>query len=315
MDIIKNKNFITNFNKNRILKLVWRDKYLLLMFIPFLTYYVIFNYVPMAGLVIAFKDFKPGQGLYYGEWVGFKWILQFFNSFYFLRLVRNTVLISTYSLLFGFPVPIIFAICITEIHNMRLRRVVQTASYLPYFISTVVMVGILYTFFSSDFGIINQFVTMTGRKPINFLNDPAWFRRLFVGSGIWQGFGFSSIIYIAAITGIDPTFYEAAKMDGITKFKEVIYITIPMISSTIIVLFIMALGGLMSVGFEKAFLLQNSATMETGDVINTYVYRKGIMENSVSFASAVGLFNSIINFTLVFIVNKICRALTQTSLW
>lgn len=300
---------------SNLLKSIKRDKYLLAMFAPFLVYYIIFRYIPMTGLVIAFKDFKPGRGIYHGEWVGLKWFIQFFDSPYAFRVIRNTILISLYSIVFGFPTPIFFAICITEIKNLRLRRIIQTSSYLPHFISTVVVVGMINMFFTMNNGIVNSILTKLGGDQINFLVNPEWFRTLYVGSGVWQHFGFNSIIYIATISGIDPSMYEVAKIDGITKFKEVLYITIPLIAPTIIILFILQLGNIMNVGFEKVFLMYSPAVYETADVISTYVYRKGIESSSYSFGSAVGFFNSVINFTFVYIANRISRAVTQTSLW
>jgi putative aldouronate transport system permease protein len=198
---------------------------------------------------------------------------------------------------------------------MKFRRIVQTASYLPHFISTVVVVGMIHMFFSMSNGIVNTIIAKLGGESINFLINPKWFRTLYVGSGIWQHFGFNSIIYIATITGIDPSMYEVAKIDGITKFKEVIYITIPLIAPTIIILFILQLGNIMNVGFEKVFLMYSPAIYETADVISTYVYRKGIEGSSYSFGTAIGFFNSVINFAFVYIANRISRAITQTSLW
>ena len=301
--------------KARLAKAFKRDKFLLLMFLPIVVYYVVFSYVPMTGAIVAFKQFKPGHGIYGGDWVGLKWFIQFFKSPFAFRTVRNTVLISIYSILFGFPLPILFAICVTEIRSSKVRRVVQTVSYLPHFISTVVLVGMINNFFSMNHGLVNDLITRMGGQPVNFLINPAWFRTLYVGSGVWQNFGFNSIIYIAAITGIDPSLYEAGKIDGITKFQEMVYITIPMISQTIVMLFIMQLGGIMSVGFEKVFLMYSPAVYETADVVSTYVYRKGIESNNYGFGSAVGLFNSVINFAFVFIANQVCRKLTDSSLW
>ncbi|MBQ1215305.1 MAG: sugar ABC transporter permease [Firmicutes bacterium] len=285
------------------------------MFAPIFIYYIVFHYLPMTGAIIAFKDYKPGRGIYNGEWVGLKWFIQYFKSPYAFRTIRNTVLISFYQIAIGFPIPILFAVCVTEIKQMAFRRVVQTVSYLPHFISTVVLVGMMKQMFTMNNGIVNKFVVMFGGDIINFLNDPAWFRTMYVGSGIWQSFGFSSIIYIAAITGIDPTLYEAGKIDGITKFKEAWYITLPMISQTVVTLFILRLGNILSVGFEKVFLMYSPAVYETADVISTYVYRKGIESTTYSFASAVGLFNSVVNFMFVFIANQISRKLTDSSLW
>ncbi|NMA96119.1 MAG: sugar ABC transporter permease [Clostridiales bacterium] len=293
-----------------------RDKHLLLMFLPIFCYYIIFHYIPMGGAIIAFKHFRPGQGAYGGEWVGLKWFIQFFNSTFAPRIIRNTILISLYSIVFGFPVPILFAICVTEIKNSKFKRTVQTVSYMPHFISTVVLVGMITSFFTlGDSGIINNGIEKLIGKRIDFLLNPKWFRPLYVGSGIWQSFGFNSIIYIAAITGIDPSLYEAGKMDGISKFKEVIYITIPLIAPTIIILFILRLGSIMSVGFEKVFLMYNPSVYETADVISTYVYRKGIESNNYSYAGAVGLFNSIVNFIFVFVANYICKDNLDASLW
>ena len=297
----------------------WRkikeDRYLYLMFLPILAYYIIFHYIPMTGIVIAFKNFRPGHGLYYGAWVGLKWFRQFFSSFYAFRIIRNTFLMSFFSILFGFPIPILFALVITEIKSNPVRRVVQTVSYLPHFISTVVVVGIIQIFFTQNNGIVNNLITALGGEKVAFLSDPAWFRPLYVGSGIWQTFGYSSIIYISAIVGIDPSLYEAARIDGINKFKSAWYITLPMISETIVILFILRLGSLMSVGFEKVYLMYSPATYETADVISTYVYRKGIEDSNYSFSTAVGLFNSVVNFVFVFAANMASRRVANASLW
>ena len=292
-----------------------RDRWLFLMIAPILVYYVIFCYVPMTGIVIAFKNFKPGHGIYYGKWVGLKWFQQYFSSIYAYRTIRNTFLLSLYSIIWGFPVPIIFAVVVTEIRSTALRKVVQTVSYLPHFISTVVIVGIIQIFFTQNNGIVNNLIVKLGGQKIAFLVDPKWFRTLYVGSGVWQSFGYSSIIYIAAILGIDPALYEAARIDGITKFKCCWYVTLPMIAETIVILFILRLGSLMSIGFEKVFLMQSEATYETSDVITTYVYRKGIEGSNYSFSTAVGLFNSVINFVFVFVANAISRKVTNASLW
>ena len=292
-----------------------RDKFLFLLLIPAIAYYVTFFYIPIGGIVIAFKNYMPGHGVYYGTWVGLKWFRQFFNSVFAYRLIRNTVLINLYSILFGFPVPILFAICVSEIRNMKLRRTVQTVSYLPHFVSTVAMVGIIKNLLHLNDGLVNVIIMKLGGEQLNFLMIPSAFRTIYVGSGIWQSFGFSSIIYIAAIVGIDPTLYEAGKIDGISKFQEARYITIPMISQTIIILFILRLGSIMSVGFEKVFLMYNESVYETADVISTYVYRKGIESANYSFSAAVGLVNSVINFVFVFGANWLSRKLTDMSLW
>jgi putative aldouronate transport system permease protein len=300
--------------KRRFIKALKRDKYLYLMFFPVFVYYIIFHYIPIPGLVLAFKEYKPGGGIYGGGWIGFENFKLFFGSVYAFRLIRNTLLLSLYSLIFGFPVPILFAICVLEIRNMKVRRTVQSVSYLPYFISTVVLVGMLRNIFD-DRGLVNEIITGLGGTRVNFFLDPKYFRPLYVGSGIWKDYGFHSIIYISTIMSVDPTLYESAKIDGISKFGEVRYITIPMIVPTIVILFIMQLGRVMNVGFEKVFLLYSSAVYETGDVISTYIYRKGIENSDYSFSTAVGLFNNVINFMLVFCANTISRKLTNTGLW
>lgn len=306
----------SRIGQKTILQKVFRDRYLLLMTVPLIIYYIIFHFIPLSGIIIAFKKFKPGGGsIYAGNWVGLKWFIEFFSSPFAYRTIRNTVLLSVYSIVFGFPIPIIFAICVTELRSNKVRRAVQTVSYLPHFISTVVLVGMIQNMFTTNTGIVNNIIAALGGKRITFLMAPDWFRPLYVGSGIWQNFGYSSIIYIAAIVGIDPTLYEAGSIDGITKFKQVYYITLPMISSTIAILFIMRLGSLMSIGFEKVFLMYSPAVYETADVISTYVYRKGIESNNFGYATAVGLFNSVINFCLVILANTVSRKLTDTGLW
>lgn len=296
-------------------RLIRRDKYLLLMFLPIMAYYIFFHYLPMTGAIIAFKKFVPGHGIYYGKWVGLKWFDQFLSSPFAWRLIRNTLLISIYYILIGFPLPIIFAVCVSEIRTSGVKRTLQTVSYLPHFISTVILVGMLKNMFSLDHGIVNVVIRALGGEQINFFQDPRWFRPLYVGSSVWQGFGWESIIYISAISGIDPTLYEAGEMDGITRFGKAVHITVPMIAPTIIILFIMELGSVMSVGFEKVFLMYNTATYETADVISTYVYRKGLNDGQYSFSSAVGLFNSVVNFVLVFSANSLCRKASGSSLW
>ncbi len=305
--------------KKRLLKKnLRRDKYLMLMFLPVLVYYLIFSYLPMTGLIMAFQDFIPGKGLagiYTGKWVGLKWFKQFFNSVFAWKLIRNTFLLSFYSLIFGFPIPILFAICITQLRNKIIQRGAQVITYLPYFISTVVVVGMMTNFLSPSTGIINQIIVKLGGKQINFMSDPAWFRRLYVISGSWQSFGFNSIIFVAAIMGISPDLYEAMKMDGASKRQQVWHLVLPMIKPTILLLLIMSLGNILSVGFEKVYLMYNTAVYETGDVISTYVYRQGIENKNYSYATAVGLFNSVVGFTLVCTSNWFSRKFSGSSLW
>jgi putative aldouronate transport system permease protein len=299
----------------RALKALGRDKYLLLLISPVILYYIVFHYIPMYGVVIAFKDFRPVDGILGSSWAGFKHFEQFFNSIYFGRLLRNTILLSLYSLFWGFPVPIMFALLLNELKGRYFKRVVQTISYLPHFISIVVIAGVIVAFTHPVDGIVNMFLGWLGFKPIAFISEPGWFRTLFVSSGIWQSFGWGSIIYLAAIAGINPQLYEAADMDGAKRRHKMMYITLPGILPTIIILFILNVGNLMDVGFEKVLLLYSPMTYETADVIGTFVYRRGIVSADFSFAAAINLFNNVINIVLLLTVNQISRRLSDTSLW
>ncbi len=304
--------------KKSLGQLIHRDKALNLMFVPIFIYYIIFCYLPMAGLVMAFENFKIGSGfagMFNSPWVGLQWFKQFFSSVFAWRIIRNTFLLSFYSLLFGFPIPIIFAICITQKRTQRFAKVAQVITNLPYFISTVVVVGMMTNFLSPSNGIINELIKRLGGKPINFMSNPAWFRRLYVISGSWQSFGFNSIIFVAAIMGIDPALYEAMKVDGATRWQQIIHLIIPMIADTVILLLIMTLGNLLNVGFEKVYLMYSPAVYETGDVIATYVYRQGIENKNFGYASAVGLFYSAVGFIFVLGSNTLSRKVTGSSLW
>lgn len=314
----KNKSLIIPQKKLTLKQLIFRDRFLLLMMLPVVIYYLVFCYFPMTGIVMAFNQYKIGSGLmgiFTSEWVGFKWFNQFFSSVYLWRLVRNTFLLSFYSLIFGFPIPILFAIAVTQVTNKKLQKSIQVCTYLPYFISTVVVCGMINNFLSPSGGIINQLLNKIGIESINFMNLPEWFRPIYVISGSWQSFGFNSIIFVAAIMGISPDLYEAMKVDGANRRQIIWHLILPSIKPTIILLLIMTLGSMMSVGFEKVYLLYNTAVYETADVIQTYVYRQGIQSNNYSYAAAVGLFNSVINFAIVFITNRFSRKLSDTAIW
>ena len=287
---------------------------LFLLVLPVIVFYFIFHYIPIYGASIAFKDYSVGLGIADSPWVGFKWFMQFFRSFYFFRLVRNTFLLNFFYLVFGFPVPILFALLLNEIRSKGYKRVIQTVSYLPHFISTVIIVGILLDILDPG-GIINQAIGLVGIGRISFLSDPAWFRPVYVGSTIWVEFGWSSIVYLATLANADQNLYEAAEIDGANRFQQAIYVTIPLLIPVITILFILAIGRTLAVDFEKVLLLQNPATYETSDVIQTYVYRRGILGADFSFGKAVGLFGSVINFTLLFIANRLSKYLGTVSLW
>ena len=310
---------LTDGRKKRTLgQTLYRERYLLLMFLPIFIYYIVFCYLPMAGLTMAFQDFKLGSGfagLFTSKFVGLRWFKQFFGSAFAWRLIRNTFLLSFYSLIFGFPIPIIFAIAITQMRPQKLAKPAQVITYMPYFISTVVVVGMMTNFLSPSSGIINQIIKALGGKAINFMSDPKWFRRLYVISGSWQSFGFNAIIFVAAIMGIDPALYEAMRVDGASRWQQIIHLILPMISNTIILLLIMTLGNLLNVGFEKVYLMYGPAVYETGDVIATYVYRQGIESSNFSYAAAVGLFYSAVGFVFVLTSNMLSARLTESSLW
>ncbi|WP_129724921.1 ABC transporter permease [Xylanivirga thermophila] len=300
--------------KNIIKKDFIKNRYVYLMALPILAYYIIFCYIPMYGVTIAFKDFSIKLGILKSPWAGFKYFKDFFNSYYCLRVIKNTLLLNLYDLLWGFPAPIILALLLNELRNQKFKRCVQTVTYLPHFVSMVVICGIIIEFVSTD-GLINVLLSYLGIEPSNMLTRPELFRTIYISSGIWQGIGWGSIIYLAALTGIDPALYEAATIDGAGRWKQTLHVTLPGIAPTIIILLILRLGSMMSVGFEKILLLYNPMTYETADVISTYVYRKGLLDFDYSYSAAVGLFNSIINFLLLIIANTLSRKLTEESLW
>jgi putative aldouronate transport system permease protein len=299
----------------RFFSLCRRDWDLLLIIsLPFL-YYAFFRYAPMYGIILAFKKFAMNKGILGSPWVGLQWFQQFFESAYFFRIVRNTFLLSLSSIIFSFPVPIVFAILLSEVRHRWYQRFAQTASYLPYFISLVVAMGMVVNFLNPEEGIFNIILGKVGVAPINFMNDSHWFRTVFVASGIWQTFGFNAILYLAAITSIDVQLFEAATIDGANPLQKIRFITIPSIVPTIVILLILNLGNMLNVGFEKIILLYTPSTYETADVISTYVYRRGILENNFGFGTAVGLFNSVINFVLIIVFNRIARKVSNISLW
>ncbi|MFD2114645.1 ABC transporter permease [Paenibacillus yanchengensis] len=292
------------------------NKYIYFMIAPVLLYYIIFHYGPMYGAIIAFKDFSPALGIVGSPWNGFTHFADFFNGIYFWRILKNTILISSYELIFGFPAPIIMALLLNELRSAIFRRLVQTVTYMPHFISLVVIAGILKDFTSSDGIITLIYEWITGRNlGESLLLQPEMFRTIFVSSGIYQQIGWGTIIYLAALSGIDMEQYEAAKMDGANRFRQMIHITIPGILPTIVVMLILNLGQMLSVGFEKIILLYSPITYETADVISSYVYRIGLQEFNYSLSAAVGLFNSVINFILVILANTLSRKLNDTSLW
>lgn len=289
------------------------DIYLMLL-LP-MAWYVIFMYGPMYGLQIAFKDYLPISGFWGSEWVGLDHFKRFFSSFYFWRLIENTVTIQIYSLIFGFPIPILLALLINEIRINKFKKTLQNITYIPHFISVVVVVGMLSLFLDPGNGIVNVALSHLGIDPVPFMQKPEWFKFLYIGSNIWTSMGWQSIIYIAALSSVDPQLYEAARVDGASRFKRVIHVSIPAILPTVIILLILDIGNFMDIGFQKILLMQNDLNMSSSDVIATFTYRKGILEGDYSYTTAIGLFNAVINFILLISINQLARKKAETSLW
>ena len=291
-----------------------RNWSLYILAIPVIVYFILFSYRPMYGALIAFKDYTPSKGFGGSPWVGFKYFIQFFNSPYFFRLIRNTFLISFYGLLFGFPAPIILALLLNEVRHSPFKRTVQTITYLPHFISMIVIAGMI-TDFSLSTGLFNDIIETFGGQRITLLQQPNLYRTIYISSDIWQHVGWGTIIYLSALSAIDPQLYEAAMIDGAGRFRQLFAVTLPSITPTIVILLILRIGSLLSVGYEKTLLLYNPATYETADIISTYVYRVGLLSQQWSYSTAIGLFNSLINFSLLIVANMISRKVSETSLW
>lgn len=290
------------------------NKTVYLIFLPILVYYIIFCYIPMSGVIMAFQRFSPGLGIFGSKFIGFKNFTTFFENAFFSRLLLNTFLLSFYGFIFGFPAPIILALLLNEVRSKVYKKVIQTITYIPHFISLTVIVGILRILLQRD-GLANYILGFFGVEPINFLVLPEWFRTIFVSSDLWVEVGFGTIIYLAAIASLGTEVYEAALIDGAGRWKQMVYITLPGLLPTIAILMIFSLSGILSVGSNKILLLYNPTTYETADVISTYVYRRGIIMADYSFAAAIGLFNSVISMLLVITVNKISKTISEYSLW
>lgn len=290
------------------------NKIIYLIMLPMIIYYIVFCYFPMYGAIIAFKDYSPAEGIFASPWVGFEHFRIFFSNPDFVRILRNTLTISISELIFGFPAPIILALLFNEIRCRKFKSIAQTISYLPHFISLVVVCSLIKQFVTGN-GVIQQLIEAAGGSNVSLLSRAEMFVPLYVISGIWQDVGWGTIIYLAALSGIDQELYEAATVDGANKFKQMLNVTLPGIAPTIIIMFILKVGTLLSVGYEKIILLYNPLILETSDVISSYVYRIGIQNQSWSYSTAVGLFNSVINFIIVIAANKLSAKFSETSLW
>ena len=298
-----------------ILQYLQRDWQLYLLLIPVMLYYIVYQYLPMGGLVMSFQNYIPALGFFDSQWVGFDNFIRFFESYSFWRVLINTIEVSVLQLIFGFPFPVILALLLNEVRNKYFKRTVQTITYAPHFISTVVLVGMMTLVLSPSTGIVNKLIESLGGESINFMTEPGWFKPLYVISDIWQKAGWGAIIYVAALSSVDPQLHESAVIDGANRWQRIWHINLPGILPTIIIMLIMQTGRVMNIGFEKVFLMQTDPNLVASDVISTFVYRNGLIQGQLSFAAAVGMFNSVINFILVFVVNKISSKLSDISLW
>ena len=292
-----------------------RDYQLYVLCLPALTYFFVFCYMPMYGIQIAFKNFTIGKTIAESPWVGFAHFERFLSTYKFWDVLKNTLVVSFYSLLASFPVPIIMALLLNQTTNEKFKKLVQTVTYAPHFISVVVMCGMITTFLSPSTGVVNSMIKAMGGESVFFMASPEMWKHIYVWSGVWQGAGWSSVIYIASLSSISPDLYEAAEIDGASRLQKIRYIDIPAIMPTMVILLILNMGSLMNVGFQKAYLLQNSLNISSSEIINTYVYKVGLEGNQFSYSSAVGLFNTVVNIILLVTTNKISQKIQGTSLW
>lgn len=298
----------------RLLDNIRMHPWLYIMILPAIAYFVVFHYAPMYGVIIAFQDYKPIKGIWGSPWVGLKHFQTFVEGPFFWRLIRNTLSINIGMLLFGFPPPIIFALLLNEVRSTAFRKVVQTVTYMPHFVSSVVVCGLMVIFCRSD-GLLTSILSVFGMPQTNLLTVEQYFQPLYIGMNIWQELGWDSIIYFAALTGVDASLYEAARVDGAGRWRQMWHITLPGISPTIVILLILRIGNLLSLGWDRIILLYNDMVMETADVISTYVYRTGLVQVQYSYAAAVGLLNSLVNIVLLVSANAISRKISDSSLW
>ncbi len=302
-------------HRNGNLKLAKQNYALYEMLLPAFLYVVIFHYWPMYGIQIAFRNFTFADGITVSAWAGTKWFKFFFNSNQFKTVVSNTLTLNIYNLLAGFPVPILLALMMHSINGRRYRRVVQTCTYLPHFISVVVLVGMMSCMFSMNSGWVNGLIARFGGQPVHLMGEAKYFRHIYVWSGVWQEMGWNSIIYLAALTGIDPGLHEAAMIDGAGKLRRIWHVDLPGILPTVAIMLILKFGRMMSLGFDKVYIMQNSMNISVSEVLSTYIYKQGITSYRYSYSTAIGLFNNVINFVLLTVVNKLSGWLSGSSLW
>ncbi|RAV16654.1 sugar ABC transporter permease [Paenibacillus contaminans] len=311
--------FVPKSRKKRFLGNINRYKFFYLLTLPGLLYFLIFHYIPMYGVVIAFQDFKPFGGLeamlLKPDWVGFKHFEDFFSSYYFGRLLENTLLISFYKLLFGFPLPIILALMLNEVVRARFKKIVQTISYLPHFLSWVIISGMVIALLSPTAGPVNMVIRALGGSSIAFMGDPAYFRSIVVASDVWASVGWGSIVYLAALAGINPALYESARIDGASRFRQMLHISLPGISNIISILFVLSAANILNAGFEQVLLLYSPSVYSSGDIIDTYVYREGLLKNNFSYAAAISMFKNVIGLLFLIISNYVVKRMGKEGVW
>ncbi|MDL2232048.1 ABC transporter permease subunit [Ruminococcaceae bacterium OttesenSCG-928-L11] len=300
---------------NHLMRRILVNWQLYLFVLPAVLYFLLFHILPLFGLQIAFRDYRPARGFFDSTWVGLKHFTRFFNSYYFVTVMRNTLTITILTLIMGFPLPILLALLLNELPGKRFSKVIQTVSFAPHFISVVVLCGIIILFLNPSTGMLNHLLRLLGMEPVNFLGRPELYKWVHVISGVWQETGWASVIYFAALAGVDLSLHEAARIDGANKFQRMVHINFPVLVPIIVVLLIMRCGSLLSVGYEKVYLLQNDMNVSASEVISTYVYKAGLINNDYSFSTAVGLFNSVINCIMLVLVNGISRKFNESSLW
>jgi putative aldouronate transport system permease protein len=306
---------LSSFKRSQLVRDLLRDRWMYLLLFPGILYFVVFKYVPMLGLVMAFQDYKPFTGFINSPWVGFKHFERFFMEPQFWSLFRNTLLLAIYNLVFFFPLPILLALMINEARREMFKRIVQTLLYLPHFISWVVAVGIFYVLFTTEGGVVNELLAQFGVEKIPFMLSEEWFRPMIIAQSIWKEAGWGTIIFLAALSGVDLQLYEAARMDGAGRWRQLWHITIPAIRSTIVILFILRLGSFLDTGFEHIFLMLNSMNREVGEVFDTYVYMKGLTQAQYSYSAAVGLFKSLVGLILVLGANKLAKKFGEEGVY
>ncbi|CAN7371275.1 ABC transporter permease [Paenibacillus sp. LjRoot56] len=306
---------LSSFKRSQLVRDLIRDRWMYLLLFPGILYFVVFKYVPMLGLVMAFQDYKPFTGFINSPWVGFKHFERFFMEPQFWSLFRNTLLLAIYNLVFFFPLPILLALMINEARREMFKRIVQTLLYLPHFISWVVAVGIFYVLFTTEGGVVNELLAQFGFEKIPFMLSEEWFRPMIIAQSIWKEAGWGTIIFLAALSGVDLQLYEAARMDGAGRWRQLWHITIPAIRSTIVILFILRLGSFLDTGFEHIFLMLNSMNREVGEVFDTYVYMKGLTQAQYSYSAAVGLFKSVVGLVLVLGANKLAKKFGEEGVY